>query len=65
VLVGLLMDLLGADDEDIAAEYGLSDASIDRLIAYLESTGRVVEGSRKEIRRACRPRPSAWPASSR
>ncbi len=49
VLLGLLMDLLGAHDEDIAAEYGLSDASIDRLIAYLESTGRALEGSREEI----------------
>jgi protein-tyrosine phosphatase len=50
VLLGLLMDLLGADEDDIAAEYGLSDASIDRLIAYLESTGRVLEGTREEVR---------------
>jgi protein-tyrosine phosphatase len=49
VLLGLLMDLLGAYDEDIAAEYGLSDLSIERLIRYLESTGRVLEGSREEI----------------
>jgi len=50
VLLGLLMDLLGAHEDDIAAEYGLSDASLDRLIAYLQSTGRVLEGSREEIR---------------
>jgi hypothetical protein len=50
VVVGMLMDVLGASDADIANEYGLSDASIDRLIAYLESTGRVLEGSREEIR---------------
>lgn len=50
VLLGLLMDLLGAQDEDIAAEYGLSNASIDRLMQYLESTGRVLEGTREEIR---------------
>jgi protein-tyrosine phosphatase len=49
VLLGLLMDLLGAHDEDIATEYGLSDESIPRLIAYLESTGRVLEGTREEI----------------
>jgi protein-tyrosine phosphatase len=49
VLLGLLMDLLGAHDEDIAAEYGLSDASIARLIDYLESTGRQLEGTREEI----------------
>ncbi len=49
VLLGLLMDLLGAHDDDIATEYGLSDASIGRLIAYLESTGRFLEGTREEI----------------
>lgn len=50
VLLGMLMELLGADDEDIANEYGLSDASIDRLIAYLRSTGRQLEGTDEEIR---------------
>ncbi|MEX0782842.1 MAG: tyrosine-protein phosphatase [Dehalococcoidia bacterium] len=49
VLLGLLMDLLGAEDEDIAKEYGLSDDAIPRLIAYLEATGRVLEGTREEI----------------
>ncbi|MBI2767925.1 MAG: tyrosine-protein phosphatase [Chloroflexi bacterium] len=49
VLLGLLMDVLGADDEDIAAEYGLSDASIGRLIAYLRATGRVLEGTDEEL----------------
>jgi protein-tyrosine phosphatase len=49
VLLGLLMDVLGADDDDIAAEYGLSDASIGQLIAYLRATGRVLEGSDEEI----------------
>lgn len=50
VLLGMLMELLGADDDDIANEYGLSDASIDRLIAYLRSTGRALEGTDDEIR---------------
>jgi protein tyrosine/serine phosphatase len=50
VLLGMLMDVLGASDEDIAHEYGLSDASIDRLIAYLRSSGRALEGTDDEIR---------------
>ncbi|MGH2632323.1 MAG: tyrosine-protein phosphatase [Tepidiformaceae bacterium] len=50
VLIGMLMDVLGASDADIAAEYGLSDASIDRLIAYLRSGGRELQGSDAEIR---------------
>ena len=50
VLLGMLMELLGAGDDDIANEYGLSDASIDRLIAYLRSTGRALEGTDQEIR---------------
>ncbi len=50
VLLALLMDLLGAREEDIAAEYALSNASIERLIDYLESTGRELEGTRDEIR---------------
>jgi len=50
VLLGMLMELLGAGDDDIANEYGLSDASIDRLIAYLRSTGRALEGTDAEIR---------------
>ena len=50
VLVGMIMDVLGASHADIAAEYGLSDASIDRLIDYLRSTGRALQGSEAEIR---------------
>lgn len=50
VLLGMLMDVLGASDEDIASEYGLSDASIDRLIAYLRNSGRALEGTDDEIR---------------
>jgi protein-tyrosine phosphatase len=50
VLIGLLMDVLGASDADIAAEYGLSDASIDRLIRYLRSSGRALQGTDEEIR---------------
>jgi protein-tyrosine phosphatase len=50
VLLALVMELLGARDEDIAAEYALSNASIDRLIAYLEASGRELEGTREEIR---------------
>ena len=51
VLLGLVMDVLGADHADIATEYGLSDASIPRLIAYLRASGRELEGSEAEIYR--------------
>ncbi len=50
VLVGMLMELLGASDDDIAREYGLSDASLERLIDYLLASGRQLEGTREEIR---------------
>jgi hypothetical protein len=50
VLVGMVMDVLGCQDNDIAHEYGLSDASIDRLIAYLRASGRQLEGTDTEIR---------------
>lgn len=50
VLVGMIMDVLGCHDSDIAHEYGLSDASIDRLIAYLRASGRQLEGTDAEIR---------------
>lgn len=50
VLVAMIMDVVGCSPEDIAAEYGLSDASIDHLIAYLRATGRQLEGSEDEIR---------------
>lgn len=50
VLIGMLMDVLGASEADIAAEYGLSDASIDSLLAYLRSGGRQLQGSEAEIR---------------
>jgi protein tyrosine/serine phosphatase len=50
VLVGMVMDVLGADPGDIAHEYGLSDASIDRLLAYLRASGRQLEGTEEEIR---------------
>lgn len=50
VLLGMIMDVLGCSDEDIAHEYGLSDAGTDRLIAYLVNSGRQLEGSETEIR---------------
>lgn len=50
VLIGMIMDVLGADPADIAYEYGLSDASIDRLLAYLRASGRQLEGTEEEIR---------------
>lgn len=50
VLVALVMDLLGASDADIAAEYGLSNASVERLIAYAGATNRHLEGTPEEIR---------------
>ncbi len=50
VLIGMIMDVLGCSPADIAHEYGLSDASIDRLIAYLRASGRQLEGTDEEIR---------------
>lgn len=50
VLVGMIMDVLGASREDIAHEYGLSDLSIDRLLSYLRSSGRQLQGTEAEIR---------------
>ncbi len=50
VLLALVMDVVGVSPEDSAAEYGLSEASIPRLIAFLERTGRVLEGTQEEIR---------------
>jgi protein tyrosine/serine phosphatase len=50
VLLGMLMDVLGCEDEDIAHEYGLSEAAIDRLIAYLRSSGRQLEGTEEDLR---------------
>jgi hypothetical protein len=50
VLVAMIMDVVGASPEDIAHEYGLSDLAIDRLIAYLRSNGRELQGSEAEIR---------------
>jgi protein tyrosine/serine phosphatase len=50
VIVGMLMDILGAQDEDIAHEYELSNAGLERLIEYLRTSGRVLEGTDDEIR---------------
>ena len=50
VLIGMIMDVLGAAPDDIAHEYGLSDLSIDRLLAYLRSSGRDLQGTDAEIR---------------
>lgn len=50
VLLGMIMDVLGCSDEDIAREYGLSDANTDQLIAYLMRSGRQLEGSEADIR---------------
>ena len=49
VLLGMLMDVLGCEDADIANEYGLSDASIAHLIAYLRASGRELQGTDEEI----------------
>lgn len=50
VLLALVLDVIGVSHEDIAADYGLSDESISRLIAFLERTGRVLEGTPEEVR---------------
>ncbi|MFN0148986.1 MAG: tyrosine-protein phosphatase [Dehalococcoidia bacterium] len=50
VLLALVLDVLGVSHEEIAADYGKSEASIPRLIAFLERSGRVLEGTPEEIR---------------
>ena len=50
VLIGMIMDVVGVAPDDIAHEYGLSDLSIDRLIAYLRRGGRELQGTEAEIR---------------
>ncbi|MCC6381210.1 MAG: tyrosine-protein phosphatase [Dehalococcoidia bacterium] len=50
VLIALLMDVLGASEHDIATEYGLSNAAVERLIAYAGATNRHMEGTPEEIR---------------
>ena len=50
VLLALVMDVVGVSEADIAAEYGLSNNSIDALLEYLRATGRVLEGTEAEIR---------------
>lgn len=50
ILVALVMELLGVNDEAIGAEYERSNAGIEGLIAYLESIGREPQGTPEEIR---------------
>jgi len=50
LLVGMVMDVLGVSDEEIASEYERSNADIDGLLLYLQSIGRVLEGTAAEIR---------------
>ena len=50
ILVAIVMDLLGVDDECIGEEYDRSNAAIDGLIAYLNAIGRTLEGDLDEIR---------------
>ena len=50
ILVALVMDVLGVDDETIGAEYERSNADIDGLIGYLAAVGRPPEGTTEEIR---------------
>ena len=50
LLIAIVMDLIGASDEDIGTEYARSNAGIDGLIAYLKGVGRVPQGADAEIR---------------
>ena len=50
LLIAIVMELLGASDEDIGTEYARSNAGIDGLIAYLKGVGRVPQGHDHEIR---------------
>ena len=50
LLIAMVMDLIGASDEDIGTEYERSNAGIDGLIAYLAGVGRVPQGIDAEVR---------------
>ena len=50
LLIAMVMDLVGASDEDIGAEYERSNAGIDGLIAYLAGVGLVPQGIDAEVR---------------
>ncbi len=50
LLIAIVMDLIGASDQDICAEYARSNAAINGLIAYLRGVGRVPQGHDAEIR---------------
>ena len=50
ILVALVMDLLGIDDDSIGAEYERSNDGIEALIKYHESIGRRPQGTLEDIR---------------
>jgi protein-tyrosine phosphatase len=50
LLIAMVMELLGIDDETIGAEYERSNAGIDGLIAYLGQIGRQPEGTLEAMR---------------
>ncbi len=50
ILVALVMDLLGIDDDSIGAEYERSNDGIEALIKYLESIGRRPQGTLEDTR---------------
>ena len=49
ILVAMVMEVLGVDDETIAQEYERSNADIDGLIGYLHAVGRPPQGTREEL----------------
>jgi protein-tyrosine phosphatase len=49
ILVALAMELIGVDDDAIAAEYQRSNSDIDGLIGYLRAVGRPPQGSYEEM----------------
>ena len=50
IIAGLILDLIGVDHETIAQDYTVSSDSVDRLLEYLDESGRFPEGSREELR---------------
>ena len=50
IIAGLILDLIGVDHKIIAQDYTVSSDSVDRLLEYLDDSGRFPEGSREELR---------------
>ena len=50
IVAGLILDLANVEKEVIVADYTVSSDSVDRLMDYLDHSGRFPKGSRAELR---------------